>query len=303
MKDNRFLTLFMVRPWLLIVVTVLASMAIYSAIHLYLQLSYHISTGIMISAVIPIIVGAPIMLLLISLVRTLHQQRQALEDMNEQKGLLLSLLAHDMRSPLSMLKQTLDYAEESQDEAVARELLPKINASVDGTIKLLDQLLQWTRVQFSTTDNSRRFNLYHNLEDVLAQYQSQYANKNITTVLNVDQAIEITSNKEAINIILGNLLSNAYKYSPQDGEVRVNVELGSSNCMICVEDEGAGINPDLITQIFNVMPMKSHSGSAGEKGSGIGLMLCMQLIKKVQGRLWVESEAGKGSRFYIEFPI
>lgn len=291
------------RPWLMILAVVCGSVALYTVIHLYLDLPYHISTGIMISTLIPLIVGAPTILLQSRLAQKLEQQRHSLESLNEQKGLLLSLLAHDMRGPLAALRQTLDYIDEEGSPEDALELLPYINKSVTDTIELLDNLLQWTRVQFDNDVQTEMVDIHDNFTKVIQQYSSRIADKKITIELNTDRGQQVTINKEIINLILGNLLSNAIKYTPAEGRIRILFEQYVGQIQICVEDTGIGMSSAQIATLFSPQPVVSVPGTAKETGHGIGLMICSQLIKKLGGQIWAESEPEQGSRFFLRIDM
>src|SRR5690606_31481519 len=102
--------------------------------------------------------------------------------------------------------------------------------------------------------------------------------------------------------ILRNLLSNAIKFTPQKGQINISVENGQSNTTITVSDNGVGIEKENIEKIWDVTQHYVTTGTAKEKGTGLGLMLCKELVEKHGGTIWVESEPAKGSHFYFTIP-
>jgi signal transduction histidine kinase len=106
-----------------------------------------------------------------------------------------------------------------------------------------------------------------------------------------------------LKTVLRNLVSNAIKFTNNDGAININAEENSGDVKISVSDNGIGINPDNMTKLFDISKIQTTTGTAKEKGTGLGLVLCKEFVEKHGGKIWVESEYGKGSEFKFTMPV
>ena len=127
--------------------------------------------------------------------------------------------------------------------------------------------------------------------------------KNITIFDSSDDSIDVYADIDMLKTILLNLVSNAIKFTNSGGKININAEQNSENVIISVSDNGVGIPPDNLTKLFDISEVLSTKGTAGETGTGLGLLLCKEFVENHGGIIWVESEAGKGSHFKFALPL
>ena len=227
--------------------------------------------------------------------------------LNVHKEKLLSVIGHDLRSPVAASLKLAQLALMDIDEVSKEELLEyltKMEVGLQNANELLENLLQWANNQF----NSLNFNpvLVHDLRTVimncLKRIMPLAEAKGLTLEAQVPEDLKLYADVDMLDAILRNLVSNAIKFSAH-GTVKVAVIRRDYDILYSVSDTGIGIAEDKIATLFN--PAISHTtyGTSGEKGTGLGLELCRDFVERHQGKLWVESEIGKGSIFYFTTPI
>ncbi|MFY8025611.1 MAG: tetratricopeptide repeat-containing sensor histidine kinase [Sediminibacterium sp.] len=232
-----------------------------------------------------------------------HQNRM-LEADNKTKDKLLSIISHDLRNPLVNTKGILNLVnQEMVPEDQAKQLLLQLETQYMGTTSLLDNLLFWLKGQMSGKNLDRSviivYQLVKGLED---EHKMLFRRKNITFSNNLHPQMFINADKEMIRIVLRNLISNAIKFTPENGTIQVHATQTSTHAIICVEDSGIGMTQETIEKI-SAKQYYTTAGTSMEKGSGFGLMLCSDLINRHDGSLIIESLPNKGSKFIIQLPL
>ena len=236
--------------------------------------------------------------------KEISQQNRMLEADNKTKDKLLSIISHDLRNPLVNTKGILNLVnQEMVPEDQAKQLLLQLETQYMGTTSLLDNLLFWLKGQMSGKNLDRSviviYQLVKGLED---EHKMLFRRKNITFNNNLHPQMFINADKEMIRIILRNLISNAIKYTPENGTIQVHATQTLTHAIICVEDSGIGMTQETIEKI-NAKQYYTTAGTSMEKGSGFGLMLCSDLINRHDGFLTIESLPNKGSKFIIQLPL
>jgi signal transduction histidine kinase len=127
--------------------------------------------------------------------------------------------------------------------------------------------------------------------------------KNISINLDIPEHYIAQCDKNVLNLVLRNLLSNAIKFTPMGGQVMVAAEKKENVISLMISDNGQGIDPDIIPNIFTLDAHKSQKGTNNETGTGLGLVLCKDLLQKAGGKISVVSKQGEGSTFYVELPL
>ena len=127
--------------------------------------------------------------------------------------------------------------------------------------------------------------------------------KNITVYNNIPKDIKINADKNMTATILRNLISNAVKYTHPGGEINISSQSLTDKLIFCVSDNGIGIKPEALDRLFKIGESYTQKGTKNEEGTGLGLILCKEFIEKHGGKIWIESEVGKGSKFYFYFPV
>jgi len=149
-----------------------------------------------------------------------------------------------------------------------------------------------------------RVNLLHVLQESTTIIEDIAKNKEINLKHVFPDNLELFADRLAIQTVIRNLVSNAVKFTPKGGEVTVIANLDSDkNILISVKDNGIGMNKEIKENLFRIDIKTNRKGTEGESSSGLGLLLCKELIEKQGGQIWVESEEGKGSEFYLSIPF
>lgn len=236
----------------------------------------------------------------------LARSNQDLALLNRDKDKLFSMLAHDLRSPLgSMMNLSSLLVENIKDfdESEILEVVDTLNKSASQTFQLLNDLLAWSTIQMGRGEREKEiFTVSEIVTENIIILTTDAAQKQIEILTDIDHSIVVFADKFAIQTVLRNLLSNAIKFTPNNGRIDViAVEKGDST-EISVIDNGTGITKEKQKEIFRVDTVSSSPGTDGEKGTGFGLLLCKDLVVRNGGKIWFESEKGKGSTFHITLP-
>jgi PAS domain S-box-containing protein len=235
---------------------------------------------------------------------------QNLSQANQTKDKFFSIIAHDLRNPVAALYMNIELLEIYFDRFEKVELRNKISKLHETSIhlkELVDNLLQWSgsqtkRFEFTPELLSLRDIINSNL--VLFNILSKDKNINIANKIeNTD--IKVLADSNMLNTILRNLISNAIKFTPVNGYIEIGSELDTETNMvnIYIKDNGIGISELNIQKLFGLNENLTTIGTTGEKGTGLGLLLCKEFVERHGGKIWVESQEGKGSTFYFTLPI
>lgn len=228
---------------------------------------------------------------------------------NAQKDKFFSLLAHDLRSPIGNFLQIsellkLNYEELSKDQI--NSFFDNLYTLADNTFKLLDNLLMWSRSQLGRLEiKNENINLFKIVEDVVVLFEENLVSKRVRLFNEIPEELNINTDLNVIQTVFRNLISNAIKFSYSGGSVTVNAKIEKNDInnnayiIVSVKDTGVGIPKDKIDKIFDIDVDYTTLGTKSEKGTGLGLILCKELIEKNGDKIWVGSEEGKGSTFYF----
>ena len=236
----------------------------------------------------------------------LARSNQDLAILNRDKDKLFSMLAHDLRSPLgSMMNLSALLVENIKDfdETELMEVVDTLNKSSAQTFQLLNDLLAWSTIQMGRGEREKEvFAVSEIVSENIVTLTSDAARKQIEILADIDPAIIAFADKFAIQTVLRNLMSNAIKFTPGHGSITVLAKETDNAVEISVIDTGTGIAKEKQKKIFRVDTVSSSPGTDGEKGTGFGLLLCKDLVERNEGKIWFESEKGKGSAFHFTVP-
>jgi len=230
-----------------------------------------------------------------------------LKELNASKDKLFSIIAHDLKNPFSGLLNLSDMivkdVQEKKYDDVEKYAFLLQTFSVQG-YKLLINLLDWAKVQ----SNSILITLEPLQFSVLAEMnreliESTAIQKDITLVYNIPEDIQVVADTNMLQTVLRNLLSNAVKFSHVNGVVTLSAEKVNGRAVISVQDNGVGIRSENVSRLFRLDSTFSTNGTNNEFGTGLGLILCMDYLKKMDSEIHVESELGKGSTFSFSLPL
>jgi len=234
-------------------------------------------------------------------------KNEQLNAINATKDKFFSIIAHDLRGPLgSFMELTEMMAGDSHHftSDQEKELKLDLSHSARNVFNLLGNLLEWSQMQQGHTAFNPQI---HDLKELLNESTKIVAdsarNKAIEIVVNIHDEQEVFADTNMFQTIIRNLVSNAVKFSPKGGRVIISAAPGENNtAVIALKDSGIGMSKEMLDHLFSIDTKSSRSGTDGERGTGLGLLLCKEFIEKHGGRIWVESEEGKGSKFYFSLP-
>ncbi len=217
-----------------------------------------------------------------------------------------SIIAHDLKNPLSGLvlvaKQAAQRGQNLSDE-VLKNFLDLILEASEESFELLKNLLHWSRVQSGIfSSDPELFEIEKITTSCFKLLQGNIAQKNIRLETNIDENVEVYGDIKMIKTVIRNLLSNAIKYSYNGGLIKINCSKKNNFVEFDVIDEGIGIKPEILKNIFNIERKDLQKGTEGEKGTGFGLLLCREFIEKNDGNIKITSTLGKGSKFSFTVP-
>jgi len=237
--------------------------------------------------------------------RQLENTNKELIKLNTTKDRLFSIIGHDLRGPVGGLDSILQFMLETRDMGIeeTRKYIKELKVYSSFAFNLLENLLNWAIAQEKQSVINYKFINLRGIVTECCDVLSMAANKkNIMIKNELDNDITIEADKEMIMTVTRNLLSNALKFTAQNGEVSVRSSEDGKNIKISVTDNGIGIASEKLENIFNAGKDNSTAGTDGEKGTGLGLFLCRELIEKHKGEIAAESEEGKGSMFFFTLP-
>ena len=233
----------------------------------------------------------------------LLQYTDELDESNRTKDKLFSIIAHDLRSPFSALLGTskILLMEADRDNADIEKIRKFSNILYDTsgrTYDLLINLLEWSRLQSNRIlITPEELDLSNIIMDNIGIGQTMAMGKNIMLKYTTQGYYQIVSDKAIINTVLRNLIGNAIKYTPQNGLIMVSLVKNDDMYQISVKDSGTGISAANLEKLFRLDTIQSTPGTANEKGTGLGLVLCKDFVNKLGGDIWVVSTYGQGATF------
>lgn len=233
-------------------------------------------------------------------------QNKQLEELNAIKDKLLSIIGHDLRSPISSLKGLVDLLKNSTlTEQQIRHFSNLMSTSLVSTSHLLDNLLFWAKSQMEGIHvNARSFDLQPVVRQNRDLVKGRAEEKGVLLVTEeAGMPLMVYADEIMVDMVIRNLVENAIKFSRSGDTVNISAHMKSHLATITIQDTGLGIQPEDHAKIFNRSISYTTSGTSREKGSGLGLSLCKELVEKNGGRIWFESEPGKGTFFAFTLPV
>jgi two-component system, sensor histidine kinase and response regulator len=240
----------------------------------------------------------------------LKQKNAELEKLNREKSEFLGIAAHDLKNPLATVRWLTDLLKTGTlPEEKSLDTLDKITLSVERMFRLVKNLLDVNAVEEASIDAPlEKVNVVFAVADVLANYEGQAEQKGVSfTFQNTATNATVRINTEILGQIIDNLISNALKYSPIGGEVKVlvtsDVPENPITVRFSVQDEGEGISPDEQKKLFTKFTTLSAKPTANEHSTGLGLFIVKKLTDAAGGTVSCQSAKGKGATFTVEFPV
>ncbi len=236
----------------------------------------------------------------------LESQNQELVDYNNEKNEILGIVAHDLKNPIAAIRGLAEllsagFVEPQQ----TREITEQISMTADRMLELVKNLLDINRLESGGMQfESVKFNIAPLVEGTIGQYKTYAEAKNITLHYAAEALSSIVfADEQAMIQVLDNLISNAVKYSPHGKNVFVRIASGLDAVRVEVQDEGQGISDEDKKKLFGKFARLSARPTGGEHSTGLGLSIVKRMVEAMDGRVWCESELGKGATFIVELPM
>ena len=244
------------------------------------------------------------------LIRVGRQRKVAahrLSELNNTKDKFFSLVAHDLKNPFGILQSTsalLAQEYDSLSDEHRKSIAQNLAGTISSSYELVDNLLLWSRAQSRRVKmNPVDLALFETVEDNLNAIEPMAGIKQVKLGNDVPPLAEVYADKNALEVILRNLVVNAVKFSHEGGAVSVSAKKQEGMWRIEVRDEGIGMSEEDQAKIFRKEEDPDSIGNHAEKGTGLGLLLCHEFAEQMGGRIWVESQLGKGTSFYFTVPM
>jgi signal transduction histidine kinase len=243
------------------------------------------------------------LLVYVTNISSLKAIEQELTEINQSKNKLFSIIAHDLRSPLNTLTGLLELVDNNLvNEQEFKSVVGELSKNVSYTSQLLNNLLHWASNQMERqVVHPQQFDIHSLIEDNIALASKNALQKQITLSYNKANDYQIWADKDMIDLVLRNLISNAIKFTPVCGNIHITATAQANYVSVSVQDNGIGMSSQAVDKLFQYQ-MHSTRGTNGEKGSGLGLILCKEFVEKNGGQIEVISKLNEGTTFTFTVP-
>ena len=236
----------------------------------------------------------------------INKYTEELKELNATKDKFFSIIAHDLKNPfnsiLGFIKLLSDeYYDYSDVERLS--IIKMIDNSTNNVYKLLENLLEWSKLQQGNIVIRKEvISLEELVGESVEPYIQNALQKEITISNNIEDNLKVNTDRNLIKTVIRNIFFNAIKYTANGGSVEFIAKHDNNHIELIIKDTGVGMSQETICKLFKIEESVSKPGTNNEKGTGLGLILCKELINKIDGEIRVESELGKGSIFMISIP-
>lgn len=237
----------------------------------------------------------------------LRTTNDRLYELNRMNDKIFSIIAHDIKNPLAAIQgfiELLTLQHRKIDEKKREEYLEYIRQSVVKLLALIENLLLWSSSQLKGRGaNPSLFDLVEPVTENIDLLREQASKKHISINFSPQEEFLVFADRNMIGAVVRNILSNAIKFCKQDGEVSIELRKDDGFIVCSVSDQGAGMDEETKVLLFDPDRKKIRTGTGGEIGSGLGLVICKEFIEQNQGRIWAESTPGVGTTFFFRLPV
>jgi signal transduction histidine kinase len=231
----------------------------------------------------------------------IHIQKSQLEEMNTTKDKFFSIVAHDLRSPINSLSGftslLANYADSMTQEEI-KKIASDLNKSIENVLQLIEDLLTWARSQMNSIQvNPEDIDLIDIIREDIELSIPLAQKKGISLLKEIEKPYKVFADPNHVNFIVRNLLTNALKFTEKGGKIVISAKENGKFIELSVSDTGVGIAEETKERMFRMDAVQSTKGTDNEKGTGLGLILCKEFVRKNGGDIWVNSHEGQGSIF------
>ncbi len=238
--------------------------------------------------------------------KKLQTRNSQLSEINEAKNKFFSILAHDLKSPFNSIlgfSEMLKDKAAQMDAAEIKKCSGAVHANALSTFLLLENLLAWgNTLRGSIHYNPSEICLKEVIDEEIDILTGFALKKEISVVSNIPDALNIQADKDMIKVVFRNLLSNAIKFTPKNGIIRIQGVRKDRSIDLSITDSGVGMSEDCQKNLFHKNSSSTTPGTENEKGTGLGLLLCHEFVKKHKGKIAVRSQPGEGTTFRVTLP-
>jgi signal transduction histidine kinase len=231
---------------------------------------------------------------------------QELQKINETKDKFISIIAHDLKNPFNAIINFSELLILKADSSIKPKYLGMIkiiNSSSKMAYSLLENLLYWAKNQNSSIPFiPSNFLLIDSIKEVIDFHEVSAKLKNIMMITESEPGLHVFADQNMVTTIIRNLISNAIKFTPKNGQVKITTSLDKTNAYVSITDTGIGLSKEQLEKLF-IPDKEITKGTSGESGTGFGLVLCYEFAQQNRGRITVKSEVGKGSTFILSLPL
>ncbi len=238
--------------------------------------------------------------------RLLAEKNLELQKLNATKDKLFAIIAHDLKNPLSAFRSITQSLSENSLNISKQEIeqfIGRLNHSANQLYDLLQNLLNWAISQIVKLPFApEKFAIKQIADENARLFQTNLQQKNQTIEIDIEPGLYVLADRNMIKTVIRNLLSNAVKFTGTGGKITLLAKPADNEIVFTVADNGSGMQQAELAKLFKIEEDVTKIGNNPEKGTGIGLILCKELIEKNNGRIWAESTPGEGSRFHFALP-
>ncbi len=240
--------------------------------------------------------------------RQLQQQKDELAELNTSKDKFFSIISHDLRTPLTSLLTYTRFATqrfETLSHTELQSMLEDLSNTSENLYALLENLLEWAQIQRGMiTYHAETCDLHHLVLKNTTLFEHAARQKHITLLSKLpNNHLTAYADTRVVDVVLRNLLSNAIKFTPEHGQVEIGSACNEESIELSISDTGSGLSQTDLANLFLIGQSTRHPGTAGEVGTGLGLILCKELLQANGGRIRASSELGQGATFTIRLPV
>lgn len=236
----------------------------------------------------------------------LAQSEEELKELNASKDKFFSILAHDLKSPFGGLLGYMELLVEDFDTLTLdeiKEFVGRVRTMVVNIYDLTKNLLDWSRLQNGRMECSiERHNVHEAVSYTANLINANARNKGIAIINNVDKSVNVLADNMMLNLVFQNLLSNAIKFTPRDGKITISSKPIGIFHEIQIVDTGIGMSEATLQKVFRIESVHTTLGTENEKGTGLGLILCKEMIERQKGAISVQSKLNEGTTFSFILP-
>ena len=236
----------------------------------------------------------------------IKDQNLQLNELLQTKDKLMTFISHDLRNSFSTMTSIIETFSDSFEKLEANDIraaMQVLSRHAKNNYQLFENLLHWARSQHEDLPVKKEMlNLSEILHKQRTKFVDSLSNKQLELKVRTEKDLKAFADQRMLNSIVGNILSNAIKFTPGGGSIEIDGVAGANSTMVKISDTGVGISEERLSKMFEIGGIESTKGTNGESGSGFGLILCKEMIDKCGGKIDVKSQPGKGSVFSIMIP-